>query len=88
VVHGIELEVVVEREIRHVFGRNAHAVPGVVATGGGGLRQAVDLAAQDAASLEHAPRLGQVPEHDVAAGDVLEHRVGIDEVESLIGKQR
>jgi hypothetical protein len=47
-------------------------------------RQSVHLAAQDAAGLQHA-RLAQVVENHLAAGDVLENGVGIDEVELSSG---
>ena len=69
-----------------LVGRDADAAPGVVLFRV--RRQAVHLAAQDAAGFEHAPRLAQVAEDDVAAGNVLEDGVGVDEVELLVGKQR
>ena len=49
-------------------------------------RQAVQLAAQNAARLQHAPRFAQVVEHHLAAGNVLEDGVGVDEVELVVRK--
>ena len=45
-----------------------------------------DLAAQNAAGLEHAPRFAKVIEDHFAAGDVLEDRVGVDEIELVVRK--
>ena len=54
--------------------------------GYGRVRQAVELAVKNAAGFEHAAGLAHVFEHHVAAGDVLENGVGIDEVERLVGE--
>ena len=48
-------------------------------------RQSVHLATQDAAGLQHPTRLAQVIEYHLAAGDVLEDGVGVDEVERAVG---
>ncbi len=80
-----KLKIVVAREVGDLFGRDAHAAPGVVLLRVRG--QAVQLAAQNAARLEHAARLAQIMEHHVLAGDVLEDGVGVDEVELLVGKE-
>ena len=41
---------------------------------------------QNAAGLEDAAGFAQVPENHVAAGDVLEDGVGVDEIEAASGK--
>lgn len=68
-----------------LVGRDADAAPGVVLPGV--RREAVQLAPQNAAGLENPPRLTEIAEDDVAARDVLEDRVGVDEVELGVGEQ-
>ena len=76
-------------------GERGHPFAGEKATGPGGLvpldlgvkrRSSAQLAAQDAAGLERAPRLAQVVQHDHGVGDVLEDDVGVDEIEILAGE--
>ncbi len=80
-----QLEAVIARELRDLARSDAHAAPSIVRARV--RRQAVQLAAQYPAGPEHAVRFAQVVEHHVAAGDVLEHGVGIDEIEAVIGKE-
>ena len=77
-----ELEVIGAGELRNLRRADAHAIPGCILPGGFG--KTVDLASQDAAGLEHAPRFGQIREDNLGAGDVLKNSVGVNEVEELV----
>ncbi len=52
------------------------------------MRKPVELAAKHAAWLEHAADFVHICEDYVAAGDVLEHGIGINKVEGLVGELR
>ena len=68
--------------LANFVGGDAHPAPGVVLAGVG--RQPVDVDGQNTARLEDAPGFVQVTENHFAAGDVLEHGVGVDEVEARV----
>jgi len=62
------------------------AGPGIV--GVSAARQPIELQPRQTAGLQHPANLAQILEHHVAAGDVLEHGVGIDEVEGIVRELR
>lgn len=77
------MEIALARKCRHLLAAEVAAGPGGslaphLRTQG---RRSAQLAAQHAAGLERAPRLGQIVAHDFGVGDVLENGVGIDEIE-------
>ena len=80
-----KLQAVIAREGADVGGGEDHAAPGV---GVARMRQAVELAMENAAGFQHAADLAHVFEHHIAAGDVLKDRVGIDELERVVRELR
>ena len=69
-------------ESGHLLRADAHAFPGVVLLCRGW--KSIDLAVHDAARFERAARFGEIRKHHIAAGNVLKHGVGVDEIEELI----
>ena len=66
------------RECSQVVRGESHTAPGI---GDDIVRQAVELPTKDAARLQDAPRFAHVGEDHIAAGDVLEHGIGVYEIE-------
>src|SRR5579885_2187545 len=77
-----KLEVVAAREFDYIGGGDAHAGPGGVARRL--LGQAVNLAAENAVRAKYAARFAKILQHHLAAGDVLEDSVGVNEVEGVV----
>ena len=78
-----KLEAILASESVDIIRRKADAAPGV---GVAGRRDAIELAMEYAAGFQQAANLAHVFQHDLAAGNVLENSVRINEIERLIGE--
>src|SRR5580658_5943858 len=67
------------RESMQLIRANANAFPGRISARS--LRKTVDLQARESAWFQDAHRLAQIGEHHFRARDVLEHRIGVNEIE-------
>jgi len=69
------LEIMRRCKFQKFHGGETHTVPGI--DFGAAMLKAAELQNGQCSGLHHAARFAEVGEHDIPAGDVLEHGVGV-----------